>query len=147
MGHLKVLQASKALGDELVVGVSTDELIKDYKGVEPVIPFEERFAIVEAIGCVDKVVRQTVLTEVSQLQQYAVDLVTIGDDWENKYLEGLEWMKQHGEVVYLPYTKGVSTTGIKRQIIENSYALIAAELKREHVHVEDWKARQRPQGT
>lgn len=142
VGHLNVLEKSKALGDRLVVAVSTDELIKEYKGVAPTIPYADRFRIIEALTCVDVVVKQTVLTDIGQLEKYQVDVVTIGDDWKGRYLEGLEWMKEHGEVVYLPYTEGVSTTGIKRNIIENSYALITAGLQRESENIERWKKKQ-----
>jgi len=141
-GHLNVLRRSKELGDKLVVGVSTDELIAEYKGAPPVIPFDDRMEIVAAINCVDVVVRQTVLTEIAQLQEYQVDIVTIGDDWKDRYLEGLEWMKQHGKVVYLPYTEGVSTTSIKRKIIDNTYSVIAADLRREMERAEEWKQKQ-----
>lgn len=142
VGHLNMLRRSKALGDRLVVGVSTDELIADYKGISPVIPFDQRFEIVANIDCVDLVVKQTILTEIRQLQEYNVDIVTIGDDWKGRYLEGLEWMKEHGEVVYLPYTQGVSTTSIKRRIIENIYAVIEADLRREMERPEQWKLKQ-----
>lgn len=142
VGHLNVLERSKALGNRLIVGVSTDELIADYKGMPPVIPFEERLAIVASVGCVDLAVKQTILTEVRQLKEHKVDIVTIGDDWKGKYLEGLEWMREHGEVVYLPYTAGVSTTSIKRKIIENIYQVIAADLRRELERPEQWKQKQ-----
>ena len=52
IGHLNILEKSAALGDKLIVGVSTDELIYNYKGIKPVIPFEQRLRIVEAIGVV-----------------------------------------------------------------------------------------------
>ena len=71
-----------------------------------------------------------------------ITIVTIGDDWKDRYLEGLEWMKEHGEVVYLPYTAGVSTTSIKRKIIENIYSVIAADLRREMEKPEEWKQKQ-----
>lgn len=142
VGHLNVLRRSKALGDRLIVGVSTDELIEDYKGMPPVIPFEERIEIVGAIDCVDLAVEQTILTEIRQLQEHEVDIVTIGDDWKGRYLEGLEWMEQHGEVVYLPYTEGVSTTSIKRKIIDSIYQVIAADLRREVERPEEWKSKQ-----
>lgn len=133
VGHLNILERSAELGDELIVGVSTDELIQHYKGMSPVIPFEQRMRIVSSIKCVTKVVKQVKLTEVAQLQRENIDIVTIGDDWENKYLEGLEWMKhQPGKkVVYFPYTPGVSTTGIKKKIIESTNEIIAAALQRE----------------
>ncbi len=133
VGHLNILERSAILGDELIVGVSTDELIQHYKGMPPVIPFEQRVRIVSSIKCVTKVVKQVKLTEVAQLQREEIDIITIGDDWENKYLEGLEWMKQQPgkKVVYFPYTPGISTTGIKKKIIESANEIITAALQRE----------------
>ena len=90
VGHLNILEKSAALGDELIVGVSTDELIEKYKGMKPIIPFEQRFRIVQSIKCVTKVVKQVKLTEIAQLQREKIDIVTIGDDWVDKYLEGLK---------------------------------------------------------
>ncbi len=133
VGHLNILEKSAALGDELIVGVSTDELIEKYKGMKPIIPFEQRFRIVSSIKCVTKVVKQVKLTEIAQLQSENIDVVTIGDDWENKYLEGLEWMKQQPEkrVVYFPYTPGISTTSIKQKIIVSTQQIVEAALQRE----------------
>jgi len=144
IGHLNVLERSRALGDMLIVGVSTDELIKEYKGMPPVIPYEERFRLVQALGCVDLALKQTVLTEIAQLKEYDVDVVTIGDDWKDKHLDGLEWMKsQPGrKVVYLEYTPGISTTKIKKKIIQNAYEIIHSELSRELNHMEEWKRKQ-----
>ena len=133
IGHLNILERSAALGDELIVGVSTDELIQHYKGMPPIIPFEQRFRIISSLKCVTKSVKQVKLTEVAQLQREDIDIVTIGDDWINKYLEGLEWMKQQPgkEVVYFPYTPDVSTTSIKKKIIESTSEIIRAALQRE----------------
>ena len=133
IGHLNILERSAALGDELIVGVSTDELIQHYKGMPPIIPFEQRFRIISSLKCVTKAVKQVKLTEVAQLQREDIDIVTIGDDWENKYLEGLEWMKKQPgkKVVYFPYTPGVSTTSIKKRIIERTSEIIEAALQRE----------------
>ena len=120
---MKGLEKSAKLGDELIVGVSTDELIEEYKGMKPIIPFEQRIRIVAALGCVTKAVKQTKLTSITQLQEEDIDIVTIGDDWINKYLEGLEWMKsQEGkEVVYFPYTPDISTTLINHIILIFEY--------------------------
>lgn len=133
IGHLNILERSAALGDELIVGVSTDELIERYKGMPPIIPFEERFRIVSSLKCVTKVVKQVKLTEVAQLQREQIDIVTIGDDWVGKYLEGLEWMHQQPgkEVVYFPYTPGISTTSIKKKIIDGASEIVDAMLQRE----------------
>ena len=145
IGHLNILEKSAALGDELIVGVSTDELIEEYKGMKPIIPFEQRARIVASIKCVTKVVKQTKLTEIAQLQRENIDIVTIGDDWKGKYLEGLEWMKsQPGkEVVYFPYTPGVSTTQIKSKIIKSANDIIAAALSREEYRDKNWKEDER----
>lgn len=141
IGHLNILEKSAALGDELVVGVSTDELIAEYKGMKPIIPFEERIRIISSLKCVTKVVTQTKLTEIAQLEREEIDIVTIGDDWKGKYLEGLEWMKsQTGKsVVYFPYTEGVSTTSIKKKILESASDIITAALRREEEHDKNWK--------
>lgn len=146
IGHLNILKKSAALGDELIVGVSTDELIEKYKGMKPIIPFEQRIRIVESISCVTKVVKQTKLTEIAQLQREEIDIVTIGDDWRGKYLEGLEWMKsQPGKkVVYFPYTEGISTTGIKRMIIKETDKIIDAALHREEFIDKNWKEDDKP---
>ena len=145
IGHLNILEKSAALGDELIVGVSTDELIEEYKGMKPIIPYEQRARIVASIKCVTKVVKQTKLTEIAQLQRENIDIVTIGDDWKGKYLEGLEWMeKQPGkEVVYFPYTPGVSTTKIKSDIIKSANDIIAAALSREEFIDKNWKEDER----
>ncbi len=129
-GHVNILRRSKALGDYLIVAVSTDELIASYKGVPPIIPFRDRIRIVASCRYVDKVLKQTVLTDIRQLKRYKVNIVTLGSDWKGKYLEGAEWMKKHGKVVYLPYTKGVSTTAIKRDIIARIYEVVYADAKR-----------------
>ena len=141
IGHLNLLKESAQIGDELIVGVSTDEPIEEYKGMKPIIPFEQRIRIVEALACVTKVVKQTKLTEIKQLQEENIDIVTIGDDWVNKYLEGLEWMKaQEGKsVVYFPYTPGVSTTSIKKEIIDSTNKIIQAALQREMEIDKNWK--------
>lgn len=146
VGHLNILKKSAALGDELIVGVSTDELIEKYKGMKPIIPFEQRIRIVEAIDCVSKVVKQTKLTEIAQLEREEIDIVTIGDDWKGKYLEGLEWMKSQPdkEVVYFPYTEGISTTGIKRMIIKETDKIIDAALHREEFIDKNWKEDDKP---
>lgn len=145
VGHLNILEKSALLGDELIVGVSTDELIEKYKGMKPIIPFEQRIRIVGAIKCVTKVVKQVKLTEIAQLQREDIDIVTIGDDWIGKYLEGLEWMKQQPgkEVVYFPYTPGVSTTGIKKKIIQSTHEIINAAMRREEEVDKNWKEDER----
>ncbi|MCK5823952.1 MAG: adenylyltransferase/cytidyltransferase family protein [Ichthyobacteriaceae bacterium] len=144
IGHVNIIEKSAEYGDKLIVGVSTDELIADYKGMPPVIPFEQRLRIIQSMKGVYKAVKQEKLTDINQLEELGIDVVTIGDDWKDKYLEGLDWMQnQEGkEVVYLPYTGTVSTTSTKRDIIKNSYDIIFSELRREVQNMEEWKLKQ-----
>lgn len=121
IGHLNIIKKSKMIGDRLIVGVSTDELVESYKKRRPIIPYEDRVEIIKNLLDVDLVIKQEKLTPIEVLKEFDVDIVTIGTDWESKYLEGLEWMKgQEGkEVVYFPYTDKVSTTEIRKSIVEN----------------------------
>jgi glycerol-3-phosphate cytidylyltransferase len=145
LGHINMIKQSRELGDRLIVGVSTDELIEAYKGMKPIVPFAERMELVAALRGVDQVIEQRELMDIAILQEHAVDVVTIGDDWQGKHLAGLEWMKQQGrEVAYLPYTPGVSSTSIKRKIIENTYQIIDAQLRRELESLERWSQRNPP---
>lgn len=132
IGHLNILKKSKELGDYLIVAVSSDELVESYKGIKPVVPYEQRARIIESIKFVDKVIKQDVLHDIKQLKRYKVDITTIGDDWKDKYLEGLEWMKKNRKVVYFPYTKGVSVTQMKKQIIGDSYNIVYAQFGRDN---------------
>lgn len=119
VGHLNILKRSKSLGDVLIVGVYKDEVVKKNKGNYPVIPLKERIEILKACKYVDKVVPQTILTDIRTLKKYKIDIVTTGDDWKNRYLKGLEWMKKHGKVVYFPYTRGISSTMLKEKISQS----------------------------
>ena len=139
VGHLNMIRRSRELGDRLVVGVSTDELIEAYKGMKPIIPFEERIELVRALRWSDQVVVQHELVPIPLLQEHNVSVVTIGDDWVGKHLDGLAWMSaQGGQVVYLSYTPGVSTTTIKKKILDNSYRILDAQLRRENESSDRW---------
>lgn len=118
IGHLNILKRSKALGDKLIVAVSTDELVASYKKDRPIISFRDRCEIVKSCIYVDKIVKQEKLLDPEQLKEWNVDILTIGDDWQNKYLEGLEWAKNQPniKVVYLPYTTEISSTLIKKRV-------------------------------
>lgn len=144
LGHINMIRRSRELGDRLIVGVSTDELIEAYKGMKPIIPFEERLELIRALRWADEVVVQHQLVPIPVLTEFQVSVVTIGDDWVGKHLDGLEWMKAHGgTVVYLSYTPGVSTTSIKKKILDNSFRIIDAQLRRESESLDRW-ARQTP---
>jgi glycerol-3-phosphate cytidylyltransferase len=113
VGHLNILKRAKEQCDYLIVGVSTDEVVKEYKRKKPIIPFEERFVIVEAIKYVDKVVPQTSMDKFEAWEKLKFDAVFHGDDWKGtKMYEEIEkkFCDVGVEMIYFPYTKGTSST-------------------------------------
>jgi glycerol-3-phosphate cytidylyltransferase len=119
IGHLNIFKNAKKFCDYLIVGVSTDELIKKYKNKATVIPFDERKAIVESIKYVDKVVAQTSLDKVSPAVKNKANIVFVGSDWQNSpsWIEYEEELAKHGiKVIYLPHTARLTTTRLIDQI-------------------------------
>lgn len=113
IGHLNILKRAKEQCDYLVVGVSTDELVKEYKNKIPTIPFENRVAIVEAIKYVDKVVTQVNMDKFEAWKNLKFDVIFHGDDWKgsNLYDKAEKELKAVGvDMVFLPHTDGVSST-------------------------------------
>lgn len=112
IGHLKLLQRLSELGNELIVAVSTDEF-NALKGKTVLIPYEQRAEIVSNIKCVDKVIpEQNWAQKVEDVRNYDVDIFAMGDDWEGKF----DFLKEYCEVVYLPRTKNISTTELKKSL-------------------------------
>ena len=113
IGHLKLLQRLKSLGDELIVAVSSDEFNRG-KGKKVMIPYAQRAEIVENIKCVDKVIPEHNWEQkVTDIQTYNVDIFVMGDDWEGKF----DFLKEHCEVIYLERTKDISTTKLKKSLM------------------------------
>ena len=118
-GHLNILKRSKELGNYLIVSVSTGGLVYSYKNKYPVISLEDRIAIIGSCKYVDEVIIQRILLDPLVIDQISPDIITIGSDWKNKYLAGLEYFKKQGKVVYFDYTQGISTTSLIKRIKEN----------------------------
>lgn len=113
IGHLNILRRAKEQCDYLIVGVSTDELVEEYKHKRPVICYEERSQIVEAIRYVDKVVPQVNRDKYAAWEEIGFHRMFVGDDWKGSPLfnELEEKFKRHGvDIVYFPYTQGTSST-------------------------------------
>ena len=118
--HLKMINYGRGLGDTLIVGVSTDELVCSYKN-PPAIPFEERIAIVEGLKHPDVVIPQHTLKHDETVANLNIDIFVIGDDWKGKY----DYLKEQGvKVFYFPYGKGASSTNLKKQIFNDYQALL-----------------------
>lgn len=121
IGHLNILKKAKEQCEHLIVGVSTDELVKSYKNKIPVIPYEERVEIVRSCRYVDEVVPQVNRDKFAAFEIYRFDAMFVGDDWKGKPLfqEIERKLKENGStVVYFPYTKNTSST-IIREILES----------------------------
>ena len=113
IGHLNILRRAKEKCDYLIVGVSTDELVMEYKNKTPIIPFEERAEIVQSIDCVDRVIAQENRDKYEAWRELKFDVMFVGDDWKGKplFMKVEEEFKKVGvDVVYFPYTKDTSST-------------------------------------
>lgn len=113
IGHLNILKRAKEQCEYLMVAVSTDELVQKYKNKIPVIPYEERKTIIEAIKYVDEVVPQVNRDKIVAYEQYHFDVMFVGDDWKGSDIfEKVDaYMRKRGACVeYLPYTQNVSST-------------------------------------
>ena len=119
IGHLNILRRAKEQCDYLIVGVSTDDLVKQEKNKTPVIPYAERVEIVESIKYVDKVVPQINKNKLEAWDSLHFDKMFVGSDWKGT----IQWQKIEAdflplnvEIVYLPYTDGVSSTKLTKLI-------------------------------
>ena len=111
-GHINLLRRAKALGDYLIVALSSDEF-NAIKGKKSFFNFEERKQILEAIKYVDEVIREDDWDQkISDVQKYNIDIFVMGNDWEGKF----DFLKDYCEVIYLPRTPDISTTQIKEAL-------------------------------
>ncbi len=120
INHLRMIEYARALGDILIVGVNTDELVNEYKS-EPVIPFEERLALMKAIKYPDIVIPQHSLDHRDKVEKLKFDVFVVGDDWAGKY----DYLEDLGvSVVYFPYGRSCSSTSLKEKIYNNYQKII-----------------------
>ena len=117
VGHINILWKARNIAKKLIVGVNTDESVKNYKGNYPVIPFSDRVMILEACRFVDGVLESDLTFDIEVLKKYKIDVIVLGSDWENKYLAGVDEAKKEGiKIVYFSYTKKISSTLIREKI-------------------------------
>ena len=118
IGHLNILKQAKEQCEYLIVGVSTDEVVNEYKHKQPVIPFEERCEIVKAIRYVDEVVPQTSMDKMEAYRKLQFDALFHGSDWKGSDMYNnivSEFSKIGVDVVFLPHTEGISSTSIREK--------------------------------
>ena len=113
-GHINLLKRAKALGDYLVVAVSTDDF-NELKGKKAYHNFETRKMMLEAVRYVDLVIpEENWEQKIDDVKKYDIDIVVMGSDWAGS--DRFDYLKDYCEVVYLPRTEGVSTTQIKEEL-------------------------------
>ncbi|KRL43309.1 glycerol-3-phosphate cytidyltransferase [Lacticaseibacillus manihotivorans DSM 13343 = JCM 12514] len=109
---MRLLERAAALGDELIVGLSTDEF-NAIKHKEAYHSYAHRKYILEAIRYVDKVIPENDWEQkISDVKKYNIDIFVMGDDWKGQF----DFLKDYCQVIYLPRTEGISTTQIKRDL-------------------------------
>lgn len=112
IGHLRILERARSLGDRLVVGVSTDTF-NAKKGKKSVIPFEHRRDIVGALRCVDLVIPEEDWEQkVDDIRRHEVRVFAMGDDWQGRF----DFLSKFCEVCYLSRTPEISTTLIRTDL-------------------------------
>ncbi len=119
VGHLRLLEHAKQQCEHLIVAVSTDELVQNYKNKKTIIPYDERVEIVSAIKYVDEVVPQIDRDKKAAFDRYKFDAMFVGNDWLGSeiFAEVDRYMRERGgQVVYLEHTDGISSTMLREKI-------------------------------
>ena len=112
-GHINLLKRAKALGDYLIVGLSSDEFNK-VKNKKSYYNYEQRKKILESLRFVDLVIPEDNWEQkISDIKEFRADIFVMGDDWEGKF----DFLKEHCAVVYLSRTPDVSSTKIKEYLL------------------------------
>ena len=114
IGHINILRRARELGDSLIVGLSTDEFNR-IKHKQSFSNYEERKAILEAIRYVDAVIPEERWEQKTQdIIDHEVDIFVMGDDWTGEF----DFLKKYCEVIYLSRTERISSTKIKKAVLD-----------------------------
>lgn len=115
-GHINLLRRAKALGDYLIVGVTNDNFDRERGKLNVRNNVLERVEAVKATGLADKIIIEDYVGQkIDDIQKFDVDIFAIGSDWEGKF----EYLKEFCEVVYLPRTKGISSTMLREDLLDD----------------------------
>jgi len=118
-GHIRAFEFAKAQGDYLIVALNTNELIRQYKGREPVMPWSHKRSMIEACRYVDKVVPAREFSPLKLLKRHHVDVYVISYEWEHTKAAEIAYMKQKGgRICFSRRFRGVSTSAIKATLLK-----------------------------
>lgn len=124
-GHVRFLKRCSEMSDRVVVSLNSDSFVREYKGSDPIVSYEERFCVLSACRYVDNVVENIGGHDSKPaILNVKPSIIAIGDDWKHKdYCKQMmfskEWLRVNNiTLIYIPYTKGISSTDIKRRINE-----------------------------
>jgi glycerol-3-phosphate cytidylyltransferase len=118
VGHVNLLRSARSMCDKLIVGVTVDDLVL-YKNKRAVIPFQERLAVVQACRYVDVAVPQDTMDKRVAYDRYKFDVMFVGDDWfatDRWNALDKEFSALGVKIIYLPYTKGTSSTLVNQTL-------------------------------
>jgi len=112
VGHINILRRAKAMGDYLIVAISSDEF-NARKGKQAYYDYEHRKLILEAVRYVDEVIPEDTWEQnIQDVKEHNIDTFVMGADWKGKF----DFLSDHCEVIYLSRTEGISTTKIKEDL-------------------------------
>ena len=134
-GHIRAFEFAKAQGDYLIVALNTNELIREYKGREPVVPWSQKRRIIEACRYVDKVVPAREFSPLKLLKRFQVDVYVLSYEWEHTKAAEIAFMKQKGgRVCFSRRFRGVSTSAIKATLLKEHLDAQGAIVQSAAVH-------------
>ena len=111
-GHINLIKRAKSLGDNLIVGLSTDEFNRE-KHKKSYFTFSQRKELLSTIDDINlKKNKNSWDQKIKDIQQYQIDILVMGSDWTGKF----DYLKDYCDVIYLPRTEYISTTDIKEEI-------------------------------
>lgn len=119
VGHVRAFKFARSRGDYLIVALNTNALVRRYKGRRPVMSWQHKRQLIEAVRYVDQVVPAPDFSPVKLFKKYHVDVYVLSREWEHTKSREIDYMGERGgEVCFSRRYRGVSTTVIKHRLLE-----------------------------
>lgn len=124
-GHVRLLERAKALGDYLIVGITSDDYDKTRGKINNQQSLAERIAAVKATGLADEIVIEEYEGQkIDDIRRLGVDIFTVGSDWAGKF----DYLNEYCQVIYLPRTEGVSSSEVRAEKRKLRIGLVGQEV-------------------